>query len=111
MGDVVNFEHYHSHREAAARAKAIAEKRRVATQVSREEDQWPVGVAAGKGLPHAAMEFAEDERYMDEVHEDLVAQEERDDTYREILDEIESERDDWARSSENGWFYDDDDPD
>lgn len=113
MGNVVYLEHYRSFREASARAKAVAAKQRTATHVSRDADQWRVAVAESKVLPHAVAALAVDysDRYGDEMYEVFAAEEYRDEVHEEIMDEIEMERDDWARSNEDGWFYDDNDPD
>lgn len=113
MGNIVYLEHYRSFREASTRAKAVAAKQRKGTQVSRDADRWRVSVAASNFLPYAAADLAHDnsDRYSDEMYEAFAAQKCRDEVYEEIMDEIEMERDDWARSNEDGWFYDDNDPD
>jgi hypothetical protein len=109
MCDVVYLEHHRSFREAAARAIAIAAKQHVTTTVSCDWQQWRVGVAAGDGGSQAVTDFAADNSHSKEMDDAFEAQDSFDEVHREIMEEIEAERDDWARSNEDGWFYGDDD--
>lgn len=97
MGDIVYLDH-----RSFRRVKAVAAKQNVKATTSREVQR------ADKGLSRGTTAFTADNHYSQDMDDAFEVQGALDQAHLEIVEEIEAERDDWARSNEDGWFYCDD---
>ena len=109
MGDLIDF----AARRDARKAKALSSESQqvpVVEPAKRRPDREPVRSPVPDTPPRqAAAQFAwETSKTYAEEYEACSAEE---DYQREVLEslaeELEGEREDWARSEEEGWFYED----
>ena len=114
MSDRLQIEEYVDFPAAAARARTLARDFGECVAVRRTRDGWAVlasdAVSAALddslAAPDEAPACAPDEEY----ERNALGEEDYEwEVLRPLRKEIESDRDDWARSEEDGWFYGDDD--
>lgn len=121
MGELIYLEDYRTFRDAQARARILAMHYEKQTGVCRNEAGWDVlvdsGVAAQvRNTPankrqsnNAAAVWAdciEDDHYQAQVTGEEDYQRE---VLQPLMQEIEEDQENWARSDEEGWFYGDED--
>ena len=90
-------------------AKELARAFNVQTGIQRDGPRWAVLVPRWVAT---AIESTDQDDVEDEVPEhvsqaDYSSDQENDDYYEEVLEEMESDQEAWARSDEDGWYYED----
>jgi hypothetical protein len=108
----VDLERCHSYREASIRASELAKTHRETTWVRRADIGWSVAVSSALADLLHAKEVLGRSTDATSSGDDEDAQRFACDDYQqgldeEVMDDIEDDRDDWARSEEEGWYYGD----
>lgn len=112
MADRVDLAEYRSYREASVRASELAKTHRETTWVRRADSGWSVAVSSAladllhaKGVLGCSTDATssggdeDDERFARDDYQQVLDE--------EVMDDIEDDRHDWARSEEEGWYYGD----
>lgn len=85
---------HQSFKTASEQARELALRLRVPTQLRRTDDGWEVIASPARHFKRSPPEHVEPARASS--HEE-----------RELAEEIEEDREDWAHSDEDGWYYKD----
>lgn len=101
MSSLVAFEQHASFAEASIRAKAIARRFHRQTGVSRSTSCWAVL------CDHMVCEGLQNEEQPLEGDDSAFAEEHKREVIEPLFQEQSSDQDAWARSEEDGWFYED----
>lgn len=110
MKELVVISVYPAFREAASRAKSLAVELGEVVQLERRGAGWAVLATTD---PEALLiddpALSKDDWYLEEAERNVEEEEYDWDVLKPIREELESDRHDWARSEETGWFYSDED--
>lgn len=111
MKNLVATEQYNDFLSASQRAKELAVQFKESTSIQRTENTWAIMVSESvaavlsppieEDIPDFDYEehsISSDPYYDDEYQQEVV---------QSLLEEIQSDQDSWARSEEEGWFYED----
>jgi hypothetical protein len=105
MTELVTLEEHQTFASASQRARALATLHKQQTAIRRNMTGWEVLVP-----PHltnvargAAADGDSDDYQLLDTGDDDEAEREQ------LIEELEGDREDWARSEEEGWYYGDDD--
>lgn len=106
MAALLVIEEHRDFASASRRAKELAVRFTERTGIERSSRGWAV-LASSKAL--SALTPPEAEQATD-LEDDSVAYDDdyQKDVVQPLIEEFQSDQDDWARSEEDGWFYDDD---
>jgi len=98
-------EKFSTYSEAKARAKEVARLGKQSVPVRKKAGSWevlvPLAAAAAVHTRHVMAHFT------DEVEETDAEREYRHEVLEPLLEEVAEEQDSWARSEEDGWYYED----
>jgi hypothetical protein len=108
MRELVPVEDYPDFPSASRRAKELAIRFKKHTSIQRTDAGWVVLVS---NTVSAALRPSVEEETTDYEFEDYSSNSYEDEYQREVvqplIEEIQSDQDSWARSDEEGWFYED----
>ncbi len=109
MPVLVPYETFMSFRDAARKAKTLAVDNSVETAVRRLHSGWAVGVPQeilmiGIRMMERSIRVDGEcgDHYMEEDYHASDA------AHGELLEDLATDQEDWARSEEEGWYYGDD---
>jgi len=104
---------FKSFRDAARFAQDAAKASGTSTTIQRNADGWVVHTTGGSSAAKSdSVNQAIDAAYAAIEDAGTYAKDAEREHYEEfvkpIIDDIPGDQDDWSRSDETGWFYDDD---
>lgn len=94
---------------AAEQAKELAISHGESVSIKREDNGWAV-YASEEILKSFSSQFEVDSNNYEDCEpeiDDSLADDYNKEVYEEIYEEIRSDQDSWARSDEDGWYYED----
>lgn len=105
MNDLVELETFADFLTASTRAKRLALQFQEFTAIARTDTGW--GVLVSFDVLNALQQI--DDHACGDDDDDWLQDSDEDDYQREVaeplVEEFMSDQDDWARSEEEGWFY------
>ena len=104
MTDLLFLEEHKTFADASRRARDLAIQHKQQTGIRRKANGWEVMVPL-----HFAEKVARSSAIADEDSEPVDSGYDPDDERGGLIEDLESDREDWARSDEEGWYYGDDD--
>lgn len=111
MDGLIKHDSFGDFASAAAYARRLAMEHQSPTGVQRSSDEWVVFISRYIRAELDPGSGYSDDPYFpyNEVHDPYY---DRDDEYHDdalelLMDEIHGGQDDWARSEDEGWFYND----
>lgn len=110
LGDLVILEEHPLFQAATDRARALALTHGESIEIRRQQSGW--AVLAQPALAALLRDDRRDQESMEYVREDdgawAAEAEYQHEVLEPLMEELEEDRESWARSEEEGWFYGDD---
>ena len=104
MTDLVQLEEHETFASASQRARGLAMQHKQQTGIRRSAAGWEVLVPAHLSKSTVRGSAADDDDY-----HPAESTYDPDDEREQLVEELEGDREDFARSEEEGWYYSDDD--